>query len=88
VSAWRRPTSRSASSTARAAGASASTTAPISPWVADLNRKVGLPNSLVATGVPDDVLPDVATCAAHDAATVTNPRAATRDDYLQMHPTS
>jgi alcohol dehydrogenase class IV len=56
--------------------------------VADLNHNVGLPNSLVATGVPDDVLPDVATCAAHDAATVTNPRAATRDDYLQMHRTS
>jgi 4-hydroxybutyrate dehydrogenase len=53
-------------------------------WVAGLNRRLGMPNGLAAMGVPDDVLPGVAADAERDPATETNPRPASRHDYLEM----
>lgn len=52
--------------------------------VADLNARLGLPGSLEAMGVPEAVLPEIATRALGDHCHATNPRTATRDDYLSI----
>jgi len=52
--------------------------------VADLNERIGLPGSLSAMGVPKSLLPDIATRALSDHCHATNPRTATRDDYLSI----
>jgi 4-hydroxybutyrate dehydrogenase len=58
--------------------------ADLAGWVAALNRRLGLPDGLAALGVHEMVLPGIAAYAERDPATATNPRAATRDDYLEM----
>jgi alcohol dehydrogenase class IV len=53
-------------------------------WVTNLNARLGLPDGLVAMGVPEDVLPRIAEHTEHDPATETNPRRATRPDDEKM----
>ncbi len=52
--------------------------------VAGLNERIGLPGSLSAMGVPKALLPDIAKSALLDHCHATNPRTATRDDYLSI----
>jgi alcohol dehydrogenase class IV len=52
--------------------------------VAGLNHRLGLPASLSAMGVPKAVLPEIAQSALGDHCHATNPRTATRDDYLAI----
>jgi 4-hydroxybutyrate dehydrogenase len=53
-------------------------------WVADLNRRLGLPPGLAAMGVPADVLPRIAVEAERDPATGTDARPAARVDYDEL----
>jgi alcohol dehydrogenase class IV len=52
--------------------------------VAGLTARVGLPTGLKAMGVPRDVLPAIADAALKDHCHATNPRPATRQDYLDL----
>ncbi|MBV8653956.1 MAG: iron-containing alcohol dehydrogenase [Alphaproteobacteria bacterium] len=52
--------------------------------VAALNKRLGLPTSLRAMGVPEQVLPAVAEAATKDHCHATNPRVATQADYLGL----
>jgi alcohol dehydrogenase class IV len=52
--------------------------------IAGLNKRLGLPISLRAIGVPEQVLPAVAEAATHDHCHATNPRVATQADYLGL----
>jgi 4-hydroxybutyrate dehydrogenase len=52
--------------------------------VTALNARLGLPNGLRAMGVTDDVFERVVDGAMADHCHKTNPRIATRDDYLRM----
>jgi 4-hydroxybutyrate dehydrogenase len=52
--------------------------------VARLTQRVGLPTSLVAMGAPREVLPAIADAALKDHCHATNPRRATREDYLAL----
>lgn len=52
--------------------------------IATLNRKLGLPASLAAMGVPQDVLPRIAEAAAMDHCTATNPRPVSVADYRAL----
>jgi len=53
-------------------------------FVEDLNRRLGLPAGLAAMGVAREDLPGIADAAMKDHCHATNPRAATRDDYLAI----
>jgi 4-hydroxybutyrate dehydrogenase len=53
-------------------------------WVADLNRRLALPDGLSAMGVPGEVLPRIAEQAEADPATETNARPVTRADYEEL----
>jgi hypothetical protein len=53
-------------------------------FVEGLNERLGLPPGLAAMGVARDELPAIAEAALLDHCHATNPRAATRDDYLRM----
>ncbi len=46
-----------------------------------LNRRIGMPASLKAMGVPQKVLSDIAVHAVADHSTATNPRPAVREDF-------
>ncbi len=52
--------------------------------VRDLNARLGLPSGLRAMGVTDDLFERIVDGAMADHCHKTNPRIATRDDYLQM----
>jgi alcohol dehydrogenase class IV len=52
--------------------------------IAALNARLGLPENLRAMGVPEQVLPAMAEAATRDHCNPTNPRAASRDDYLAL----
>jgi len=52
--------------------------------VHDLNARLGLPSGLRAMGVTDDLFERVVDGAMVDHCHKTNPRLATRDDYLRM----
>ncbi len=52
--------------------------------IAALNARLGLPASLRAMGVPEQVLPAMAEAATRDHCNPTNPRAASKDDYLAL----
>jgi len=52
--------------------------------VAGLNARLGLPATLRAMGVPEQVMPAMAEAATRDHCNPTNPRAASKDDYLAM----
>jgi 4-hydroxybutyrate dehydrogenase len=58
--------------------------ADLGGWIADLNARLGLPESLAAMGVSPDVLPRIAEGAERDPASETNARAATRADYEEL----
>jgi 4-hydroxybutyrate dehydrogenase len=50
----------------------------------DLSVSIGLPTTLGAMGVPDSVLSAIAEAAMLDHHHLTNPRRATREDYLAL----
>ena len=52
--------------------------------IAALNERLGLPANLRAMGVPEQVLPAMADAATRDHCNPTNPRAASKDDYLAL----
>ncbi|MBP0465373.1 iron-containing alcohol dehydrogenase [Roseomonas sp. PWR1] len=52
--------------------------------IAALNRRIGLPGSLAAMGVPNESLPAVAAAAMRDHHHQTNPRRAEEGDYLRL----
>jgi alcohol dehydrogenase class IV len=52
--------------------------------VAALNARIGLPVGLKAMGVPESVFPAIADGALGDHCHLTNPRRATRADYLGL----
>jgi 4-hydroxybutyrate dehydrogenase len=58
--------------------------ADVAEAIAALNARLGLPPTLRAMGVPEQVLPAMAEAATRDHCNPTNPRAASRDDYLAM----
>jgi len=53
-------------------------------FLADLVRRLGLPRSLAAMGVPADILPAVARAAVLDHSHATNPRPASAGDYERL----
>lgn len=52
--------------------------------IAGLSRAIGLPATLAEMGVPESVLPAIAEAAMLDHHHQTNPRRATREDYLAL----
>jgi 4-hydroxybutyrate dehydrogenase len=58
--------------------------ANVADAVAALNARLGLPTTLRAMGVPEQVMPAMAEAATHDHCNPTNPRAAAKDDYLAL----
>jgi 4-hydroxybutyrate dehydrogenase len=58
--------------------------ANVADAVAALNARLGLPTTLRAMGVPEQVMPAMAEAATYDHCNPTNPRAAAKDDYLAM----
>jgi 4-hydroxybutyrate dehydrogenase len=52
--------------------------------IAALNRRIGLPPSLKAMGVPRDVLPRMVAGAMADHSTPTNPRPLTEQDFSRL----
>jgi 4-hydroxybutyrate dehydrogenase len=52
--------------------------------IAALNRRIGLPGSLAAMGIPAESLPAVAAAALRDHHHQTNPRRAEEGDYLRL----
>ena len=53
-------------------------------FIEGLNRRLGLPANLRAMGLQRSVFDSIADAALLDHCHATNPRAATRDDYLRM----
>lgn len=58
--------------------------ADVAGAIAALNHRIGLPTTLRAMGVPEQVLPAIAEQATRDHCHATNPRAATQGDYLAL----
>lgn len=56
----------------------------LSVWTADLVNSLGLPSQLSELGIGPSVLDDMASKAAKDHLSATNPRPATQDDYRSM----
>jgi alcohol dehydrogenase class IV len=52
--------------------------------ITELSRSIGLPTTLGAMGVPAGILPAIADAAMLDHHHLTNPRRATREDYLAL----
>lgn len=55
--------------------------ADLALFIADLNRRLGLPRSLAEMGVPPDCLPQMIEGAVKDHSSATNPRPMTAADY-------
>ena len=58
--------------------------ADLPAYIAGLNERLGLPASLRAMGVTDDLLPDLARQAVADHCTATNPRPVDESDYMAL----
>ena len=58
--------------------------ADLAAFVEDFNRRLGLPASLAAMGVPADCQPRMIEGAVLDHSSATNPRPMTRDDYAVL----
>jgi alcohol dehydrogenase class IV len=58
--------------------------ADVAAAIAVLNARLGLPTTLRAMGVPAQVMPAMAEAATRDHCNPTNPRAASKDDYLAL----
>ena len=58
--------------------------ADLAAFVEDFNRRLGLPASLTAMGVPADCLPRMIEGAVLDHSSATNPQPMTRDDYAVL----
>jgi 4-hydroxybutyrate dehydrogenase len=52
--------------------------------IADLNREIGMPTGLTAMGVTEAMMEKVSGEALKDHCHATNPRLATRDEYLEI----
>jgi len=52
--------------------------------IAELSRSIGLPSTLGEMGVREEFLPAIADAAMRDHHHLTNPRRATREDYLAL----
>ncbi len=52
--------------------------------IADLNAAIGMPSSLAEMGVTEPMMERVASAALEDHCHATNPRQATREDYLEI----
>jgi 4-hydroxybutyrate dehydrogenase len=53
-------------------------------WAAGFNADLGMPSGLAAMGVEADMLPAIADAAMLDHCHATNPRQATREEYLSI----
>ena len=53
-------------------------------YIAALNDRIGMPSGLSAMGVTEAMMEDVASAALTDHCHATNPRTATRDEYLEI----
>ncbi|MFZ5963664.1 iron-containing alcohol dehydrogenase [Thalassococcus sp. BH17M4-6] len=53
-------------------------------YVTALNARIGMPSGLRAMGVTDAMIEDVSHAALKDHCHATNPRTATREDYLEI----
>ena len=58
--------------------------ADVADAIAALNARLGLPQTLREMGVPEQVMPAMAEAATRDHCNPTNPRQASKDDYLAM----
>ena len=58
--------------------------AKVDEFIAQLNQRIGIANGLSAMGVPKSVFGEMAGKALKDHCHGTNPRIATRDEYLAM----
>lgn len=56
----------------------------VSALIRELNKLCGLPTTLSQAGVDKDALPRVAAGAINDGALIVNPRAATKEDILEI----
>ncbi len=56
----------------------------VSALIQELNKLCGLPTTLSQAGVDKDALPRVAAGAVNDGALIVNPRAATKEDILEI----
>ncbi len=56
----------------------------IADFIADLNRRIGLPESLAAMGVTTSMIDGLADAAVADMASQTNPRPMERADYVSL----
>jgi 4-hydroxybutyrate dehydrogenase len=59
--------------------------ADLAEWIRGLNRRLGLPASLRATGVVEPDLEGLAERAERDHCNATNPRPATAADYARLY---
>ena len=53
-------------------------------WLADLKAEIGMPRSLVDTGVRPDDLERLRDVAIEDSCHLNNPRPVTRDDFRRI----
>ena len=58
--------------------------ADVADAVAQLNTRLGMPANLRAMDVPAQVVPAMAEAATKDHCNATNPRPASREDYLAL----
>ncbi len=56
----------------------------LSEFIECFNAKLGLPANLREMGVPEAVIPDMAAAAELDHCNASNPRTATKDDYINL----
>jgi alcohol dehydrogenase class IV len=56
----------------------------VADFIADLNRRIGLPESLAAMGVTTAMIEGLADAADTDMASQTNPRPMDRGDYVSL----
>ena len=56
----------------------------LSSFIESFNAKLELPANLREMGVPEAILPDMAAAAALDHCNATNPRPATKNEYLSL----
>lgn len=58
--------------------------ADLPAFIEAFNARLGLPANLRSMGVPDEVIPRMSAAAELDHCNATNPRPATKDDYLAL----
>jgi 4-hydroxybutyrate dehydrogenase len=57
----------------------------LAAFIERLNANIGLPSSLHAMGVTDDMIPRMVDGAMKDHSTATNPRPLTREDFTELY---